>query len=109
MSSKIDSGPKDVSVLPLEVARLLGARRAAVARRVMRLTGLPLEAVLDLAFELVDVSAQKIALPPLKRQAVGLGAARWRNVSPAVRSEELRKVARARWAKGRKKTQSDRE
>jgi acyl-CoA reductase-like NAD-dependent aldehyde dehydrogenase len=32
---------------------------------------------------------------------VGLGAARWRNVSPEERSELLRRAAQARWAKER--------
>jgi len=92
--------------LVAELARLLGPRRSASVRRVMRLTGLPPEAVLDLAFELVDIAAQKIALPPIRRKAVGLGAARWRHVSPEERSEELRRVAQARWAKHQRKKEA---
>ena len=103
MTSKNKTEPTKGGVLPVELTQMLGARRSASLRRVMRLTGLPPEAVLDLAFELVDIAAQKIALPPIRRKAVGLGAARWRHVSPEERSEELRRVAQARWAKHRRK------
>jgi hypothetical protein len=65
----------------------------------MKLTGLPPEVLLDLALELVDVSARRLAPPPLQRTAVALGAARWRNVSPEERSEQLRKVVQARWSR----------
>ena len=68
-------------------------------RRVMRLTGLPPEIVLDLALEIVEIAARKLAPPPVQRTAVALGAARWRNVSPEQRSEQLRKVVQARWAR----------
>ena len=103
MASKNDADPAEGAPLTAELAQMLGSRRSASLRRVMRLTGLPLEAVLDLAFELVDIAARKIALPPIRRKAVGLGAARWRHVSPEERSEELRRVAQARWAKHRRK------
>ena len=107
--SKNKAEPTESGGLSAEFTQMLGARRAASLRRVMRLTGLPPEAVLDLAFELVDIAARKIALPPIRRKAVGLGAARWRNVSPEERSEELRRVVQARWAKHRRKTESDKE
>jgi hypothetical protein len=68
----------------------------------MRETGLPPEIVLDLALELVDIAARKLAPPPVKRFALGLGAARWRDVSPRERSVILRRAAQARWAKYRK-------
>ena len=103
MTSKNRTDSPEGGILAAELAQMLGARRAASLRRVMRLPGLPPEAVLDLAFELVDIAAQKIALPPIRRKAVGLGAARWRHVSPEERSEELRRVAQARWAKHRRK------
>ena len=86
-------------LLTAELARILGARRTARLRRVMRQTGLPPEALLDLALELIDLASRKIAPSPLQRTAVGLGAARWRDVSPEERSEALRRVAQARWAK----------
>ena len=81
------------------LSRLLGARRTARLRRVVRATGLPPEVVLDLALELVDIASRKLALPPLKRTAVGLGTARWRHVSPEERSEVMRRASIARWAK----------
>lgn len=108
--SKNKAEATEGGVLSPELVQVLGARRSASLRRVMRLTGLPPEAVLDLAFELVDIAARKIALPPIRRKAVGLGAARWRHVSPEERSEELRRVVQARWAKRReKKAESDKD
>ena len=71
-------------------------------RRIMRQSGLPPEVLLDLALEMLDIASRKLAPSPIKRQAVGLGAARWRNVSPEERSEALRKAAKARWAKPRR-------
>jgi len=68
----------------------------------MRQSGLPPEVLLDLALEMLDIASRKLAPSPIKRQAVGLGAARWRNVSPEERSEALRKAAKARWAKPRR-------
>jgi hypothetical protein len=85
--------------LTTELARVLGARRTARLRRVMRQTGLPPEALLDLALELIDLASRKLAPSPIRRTAVGLGAARWRNVSPEERSKALRKAAQARWGK----------
>ena len=67
----------------------------------MRDTGLPPEVVLDLALELVDIAAKKLAPPPTRRFALGLGAARWRDVSAKQRSEAMRRAAQARWAKHR--------
>ena len=91
--------PAIVGPLTTELARLLGSRRTARLRRVMRQTGLPPEVLLDLALELIDIASRKIAPSPVQRTAVGLGAARWRNVSPEERSKALRRAAQARWAK----------
>lgn len=85
--------------LPSELVAYLGVRRTITLRRIMRQTGLPAEVLLDLALEMLDIASRKLAPSPIKRQAVGLGAARWRNVSPEERSEALRKAAQARWAK----------
>ena len=63
--------------------------------------GLPAEVVLDLAIDLVDVASRKIASSSVERTAIGLGAARWRNVSAKDRSEAMRKAVQARWAKAR--------
>jgi hypothetical protein len=89
--------------LPSELARALGARRSARLRGVMRLTGLPPEPLLDLALEILDISSRKLAPPPIRRTALGLGAARWRNVSAEERSRILRQVVQARWAKNRRR------
>jgi hypothetical protein len=67
----------------------------------MRQSGLPPEVLLDLAIELLDIASQRLSPEPIHRTAVGLGAARWRNVSPEERSRMLRKAAQARWAKHR--------
>ena len=76
-------------------------------RRIMRQSGLPLEVLLDLALELLDIASRKLAPSPMNRTAVGLGTARWRNVGPEERSEALRRAAQARWAKRRDATPDD--
>jgi hypothetical protein len=73
----------------------------------MRQTGLPPEVLLDLALEMLDIASRKLSPSPIKRQAVGLGAARWRNIGPEARSEALRQAAQARWAKHRKRGQEE--
>lgn len=82
-----------------ELARLLGARRTATLKRIVKQTSLPPEVLIDLALEILDIASRKLSPSPIKRKAVGLGAARWRNVSPEERSKVLRKAAQARWAK----------
>src|SRR6266446_921993 len=84
-----------------ELATCLGVRRTMTLRRIMRQTGLPPEVLLDLALEMLDIASRKLSPSPIKRQAVGLGAARWRNVSAKERSEVLRRAVQARWAKQR--------
>ena len=93
--------PSKSAEIPSELAAFLGVRRTTTLRRIMRHSGLPLEVVLDLALEILDVASRRLAPSPIQRQAVGLGAARWRNVSPEERSETLRRAAQARWAKHR--------
>lgn len=88
--------------LPPMLARGLGVRRAMRLRAVMRQTGLPAEALLDLAIELLDVASRKLSPPPIQRTAVGLGAARWRHVSAEERSRLMRRAVQARWAKHRR-------
>jgi hypothetical protein len=95
--SRSDTG----TVLTAELAQILGARRAARLRRLMRHTGLAPETLLDLAIELLDIASRRLSPEPIHRTAVGLGAARWRNVGPEERSKALRKAAQARWAKPR--------
>lgn len=87
------------SALPADWSRLLGAERSAQLRRVGRRTGLPPEALIDLAIDLLELASTKLLPSPIHRTAVALGAARWRNVSPEARSEALRRAAQARWAK----------
>ena len=95
--------PSNRIVHPLDphLARALGARRSARLRRVMRQTGLPAGALLDLALELLGTASRTLAAPPIRRTASALGAARWRNVSAAERSRILRRAVEARWAKHR--------
>ena len=99
--SPAKSDPPRLELSP-ELAHALGTRRALRLQALIRNTHLPPEVILDLALELVDIAARKLAPPPIKRFALGLGAARWRNVSPKERSEVLRRAAQARWAKYRK-------
>ena len=93
--------PLDPAEIPAALANCLGVRRTMTLRRIMRQSGLPMEVVLDLGLELLDIASRKLAPTPLNRQAVGLGTARWRNVGPEERSEALRRAAQARWAKPR--------
>src|SRR5437763_13470765 len=88
--------------LSTDLARALGVRRSTRLRSVIRQTSLPAEVLLDLAIELVDIARRKLSPPPITRTAVGLGTARWRNVSPEERSELLRRAVQARWAKHRR-------
>ena len=92
--------------LSTDLARALGVRRSTRLRSVIRQTSLPAEVLLDLAIELVDIARRKLSPPPITRTAVGLGAARWRNVSAAERSRLLRLAVQARWAKYRKRARS---
>ena len=93
--------------VPPELANLLGVRRTMTLRRILKQSGLPVEVVLDLALELLDIASRKLAPSPINRQAVGLGTARWRNVGPEERSEALRKAAQARWAKPRRSVRDE--
>ena len=86
-----------------ELARALGARRSARLRAVMQQTGLAPEPLLDLALEMLDLAGRKLSPPPIRRTAVGLGAARWRNVSAEERSRILSLAVQARWAKHRRR------
>ena len=99
--STAKKAPLDPAEIPSALANHLGVRRTMTRRRIMRQSGLPMEVVLDLALELLDIASRKLAPTPLNRQAVGLGTARWRNVGPEERSEALRRAAQARWAKPR--------
>ena len=100
MSTPSQRSPKNAHISS-ELAKCLGVRRTMTLRRILKQTGLPVEVVIDLALELLDIASRKLAPSPLNRQAVGLGTARWRNVGPEERSEALRKAAQARWAKPR--------
>ena len=100
MSTPSQRSPKNAHISS-ELAKCLGVRRTTTLRRILKQTGLPVEVVIDLALELLDIASRKLAPSPLNRQAVGLGTARWRNVGPEERSEALRKAAQARWAKPR--------
>ena len=93
--------PTETALLQSELARVLGVRRTATLLKVMRRTRLAPEALLDIALELLDVSSERFAVSGIHRMAVGLGAARWRNVPREERSEILRRAAEARWAKER--------
>jgi hypothetical protein len=95
--------PDLVHSLAKSLSRGLGVRRTSRLRAVMRQTGLPAEGLLDLALELVDIASRKLSPPPIKRTAVGLGTARWRNVSAEERSRVLRRAVQARWAKYRRR------
>ena len=93
---------KPAQAIAPDLARALGVRRANRLKSIVKYTGLPAEVLMDLAIELLDIASRKLSPTPIHRTAVGLGAARWRNVSPEERSELLRRVVQARWAKQRR-------
>ena len=101
MSTKVSHHP--VHSLTASLSRALGVRRTSRLKTAMRQTGLPAEALLDLSLELVEIASRKLSPTPIKRTAVGLGTARWRNVSPEERSRLLRLAVQARWAKHRRR------
>ena len=100
--STLKTRPPASTHIPSELATILGVRRTMTLRRIMRQCGLPPEVLLDLALEMLDIASRKLSPSPIQRQAVGLGAARWRNVGPEERSKALRHAAQARWAKHRR-------
>src|SRR4051794_26701288 len=93
---------KPVEAVAPDLAKALGVRRANRLKSIVKYTGLPAEVLMDLAIELLDIASRKLSAAPTTRAAVGLGAARWRNVSPEERSELLRRVVQARWEKQRR-------
>lgn len=106
MSTK-KTTPRQRLEIAEDLEACLGVRRTITLRRIMRQTGLPPEVLLDLALEMLDIASRKLSPSPIQRQAVGLGAARWRNVSPEDRSAALRRAAMARWSKAKKAPDSD--
>jgi hypothetical protein len=99
---KNPAGNKPARAIAPDLAKALGVRRANRLKSVVKYTGLPAEVLMDLAIELLDIASRKLSPTPIHRSAVGLGTARWRNVSPEERSELLRRVVQARWAKQRR-------
>ena len=93
--------------IPTDLKTALGVRRSLTLRRIIRQTGLPAEVLVDLALEILDIASRKLSPSPIKRQAVGLGAARWRNVGPQERTDAARRAAQARWAKHRARERAD--
>jgi hypothetical protein len=93
---------KPAQAIAADLAKALGVRRANRLKSIVKYTGLPAEVLMDLAIELLDIASRKLSPAPITRAAIGLGAARWRNVSPEERSELLRRVVQARWAKQRR-------
>ena len=69
-------------------------------RRIMRQTGLPPEVLLDLALEMLDIASRKLSPSPIKRQAVGLGAARsqgdWADASVGQRRRAVNTITLTR-------------
>jgi len=99
----VNTNRSDGNPLSPVLAKGLGVRRSLRLRTIARETGLPVEALLDLAIELLDIASRKLSPPPIKRTAVGLGAARWRNVGAEERSRLMRRAVQARWAKHKRR------
>src|SRR5438132_1234867 len=99
MSNMKNTARENKPLTATQLEQCLGVRRTMTLKRIVKQTALPPEALIDLALEILDIASRKLSPSPISRQAVGLGAARWRNVSPEDRSQALRKAAQARWAK----------
>jgi hypothetical protein len=67
----------------------------------MKDTGFQAEVLLDLAFEVLELTTRKVSLTPARLTAIELADARWQKISPEERSAELRRVVQARRAKHR--------
>ena len=93
---------KPAQAVAPDLAKALGVRRANRLKSIVKHTGLPAEVLVDLAIELLDIASRRLSPPPIQRTAIGLGTARWRNVSAEERSELLRRAVQARWAKHRR-------
>ena len=90
----------DTSRLPTALSRGLGVRRSVRLSRVVKHTGLPPEALLDLAIELVERLADRLPRHASDNAArVGLASGRWNRTPAEKRSAILRAVARARWTR----------
>jgi len=101
MVVKMKTPPRPTVELTPELAAALGTRRAALLRRIVRRHGQPPEVMLDLALTILDLASTRLAPSPITRQAVSLGAARWRNVDSETRTKLMRQAVQVRWAKRR--------
>lgn len=101
MVVKMKTSPRPTVELTPALAEALGVRRAALLRRIARRHDQAPEVMLDLALRMLDLASTRLAPSPLTRQAVSLGAARWRNVDSETRTKLMRQAVQVRWAKQR--------
>ena len=76
--------------LTVELARVLGSRRTARLRRIMRHTGLPPEVLLDLAIELLDIAVENSR--PLNSRTAVVSERPGRKVSPRTGAKRARRA-----------------
>ena len=69
MSTTKSNAPSSNQV-PKDLANYLGVRRTMTLKRIMRQTGLPPEALLDLALEMLDIASRKLSPSPIQRHSV---------------------------------------
>jgi len=89
----------DPAKLSAALSRGLGVRRSQRLIRIAKKTGMPPEALLDVAIELLECVVGRLS--PYRKDSKplpGLASGRWRTTPPEERSKILRRVAQARWA-----------
>lgn len=80
------------------IGQLLGPTRARKLRRFAQRTGLTPACLLRTAFDLVEIHLA--SAPVVKNaEAVSMGEARWKGVSPEARAKIARLAANQRWAR----------
>ena len=67
--STAKKSPPSKRTVPSELATCLGVRRTMTLRRIMRQSGLPLEVLLDLALEMLDIASRKLS--PIANETPG--------------------------------------
>ena len=94
--------PSSVPGVDPTLVKMLGRKRALRLVRFSEHTGLSTERLLVYAFDLLECAIDRIH--PRNREAVTMGAARWRGVAAEDRAEIARRAVSARWAKHRDKS-----
>lgn len=82
-----------------ELASALGEELTVRLRGLAERTGKTPETIIDIGLEFVALGVRGLLSSPLRRTAQQMASKRWEGVTHEQRSEQLRRAARARWAK----------